>query len=80
MCGCRQSRQSRHAQAAAPAPRTSVAAPPASVSLAYRGTRAVLVRGPATGVGYACHPGETLRVHAPDVPHLLASGAFVRAS
>jgi len=49
------------------------------VPLAYRGVRALLVRGPATGAGYACYPGETIRVHGSDVPRLLASGAFVRA-
>ena len=50
-----------------------------SVTLVYRGARALLVRGPATGAGYACYPGESIRVHSPDVPHLVASGAFARA-
>ena len=78
MCGCRQSSQAT--PSAASSPRAGTVAPPASVPLAYRGVRALLVRGPATGAGYACYPGETIRVHASDVAHLLASGAFVRAA
>jgi hypothetical protein len=79
MCGCRQSSQSPAPPAAVSNARSGAVAPRASVPLAYRGTRALLVRGPATGAGYACYPGETVRVHERDAPHLLASGAFVRA-
>jgi hypothetical protein len=78
MCGCGR-------PAGPPAvPRTATAATPAAaparsgVALRYRGARAVLVRGPATGVGYACHPGDTLVVDARDAPALVASGVFVR--
>lgn len=48
------------------------------VPVRYRGARALLVRGPATGVGYACYPGDTVAAHERDVAALVASGAFVR--
>jgi len=78
MCGCRQSVPSHASTSGGSSSRRPEVAPPASVPLEYRGARALLIRGPATGAGYACYPGETLRVHAPDAPHLLASGAFAR--
>ncbi len=78
MCGCRQSNQGHASTSNGGSSPATAPAPLASVPLAYRGTRALLIRGPATGAGYACYPGETLRVHAPDVPHLLASGVFAR--
>ena len=78
MCGCRPSVQGHAPSSGRSYPRGTEVAPHASVSLTYRGTRALLIRGPSTGAGYACYPGETLRVHAPDAPHLVASGAFVQ--
>jgi hypothetical protein len=51
---------------------------PPSVALRYRGARALLVRGPVTGVGYACYPGDIISAHDGDVVPLVASGAFVR--
>ena len=80
MCGCRQSGAgglSRDARAGADAP--GATAPP-TVALEYRGVRALLIRGPGTGAGYACHPGETIRVHPRDAAHFIASGAFARAT
>ncbi len=66
---------------AAPAPpATPPDAAPATVPLRYRGARALLVRGPHTGVGYACRPGDVLAAYAADVAALVASGAFVRAA
>lgn len=50
------------------------------IPLRYRGTRALLVRGPATGVGYACYPGDTISVHERDVAQLIGSGSFIRAA
>lgn len=60
-------------------------APPPSVggneiALRYRGTRALLVRGPVSGVGYACYPGDTISVHERDVAQLIGSGSFTRAA
>ena len=79
MCGCRQPNQGHSAAGNAAAPAAGASAPAAkAVALAYRGARALLVRGPATGAGYACYPGKSIRVHAADAPHLLASGAFTR--
>ena len=49
------------------------------VTLAYRGARALLVRGPVSGVGYACYPGETVECFPRDVEALVSSGAFLRA-
>jgi hypothetical protein len=46
------------------------------VRLAYRGAHALLVRGPVSGVGYACYPGETVQCFPQDVNALVASGAF----
>ena len=80
MCGCRQSTQGHATAGAGASARRTDPAPHGSVPLVYRGTRALLIRGPATGAGYACYTGETIRVHAPDAPHLLASGAFARAT
>ena len=80
MCGCGGSSQGRASPVGAlSSPRNGEPAAGASVPLRYRGGRALLIRGPATGAGYACYPGETIGVHRVDVPHLLASGAFVRA-
>ena len=79
MCGCQQS----------PAGGTFSAAPSADVAaistsdlvpLEYRGIRALLIRGPASGIGYACYPRETIRVRSQDVAHFIASGAFVRTN
>ena len=50
------------------------------IPLRYRGTRALLVRGPVTGVGYACYPGDTISVHERDVAQLIGSGSFIRAA
>ena len=50
------------------------------VTLSYRGARALLVRGPVSGVGYACYPGETVECLPRDVDALVASGAFARAA
>jgi hypothetical protein len=50
----------------------------ASIALEYRGAQAFLIRGPVTGVGYACYPGVTIRVHERDAPALVSSGAFAR--
>ena len=79
MCGCRQSIPDRGEPSRGSPARAAEPARHASVLLAYRGTRALLIRGPATGAGYACYPGETIRVHRPDAAQLLASGAFVSA-
>jgi len=79
MCGCRQSIQGHGSSSRGSYARGTEVAPRASVPLTYQGARALLIRGPATGTGYACYPGEILRVDALDAPHLLASGAFVRA-
>jgi hypothetical protein len=49
-----------------------------TIALRYRGRRALLIRGVTTGVGYACYPGNTIRVHARDAKALIASGAFAR--
>ena len=76
MCGCRQPDADRGAPVSST--RTAMPARRASVPLVYHGSRALLIRGPATGAGYACYPGETIRVHAPDAPHLIASGAFAQ--
>jgi hypothetical protein len=80
MCGCRQSGGSGlspDARTGADAPAVAAAA---TVALQYRGVRALLIRGPGTGAGYACHPGETIRVHARDATHFIASGAFARVT
>lgn len=79
MCGCRQADPGGASSAGTASPHAGEIPVPPSVRLEYRGSRALLIRGPATGAGYACYPGETLRVHIPDAPHLLASGAFERA-
>lgn len=50
--------------------------PRATIALKYRGRRALLIRGPATGTGYACYPDDTIRVHASDAKALMASGLF----
>jgi hypothetical protein len=49
------------------------------VRLSYRGARALLVRGPLSGVGYACYPGDIVQCFPRDVDALVASGAFFRA-
>jgi hypothetical protein len=51
-----------------------------TIPLRYRGARALLIRGPASGVGYACHPGEIIDVLERDAERLLANGAFVRTA
>lgn len=79
MCGCGQRSSSRAGTGQAPAPAEStpvVGAP--LVPLRYRGARALLVRGPVTGIGYACNPGDIVSAHDGDVVRLVASGAFVR--
>lgn len=67
---------SGHVHREAPAP--SVAGN--EIALRYRGTRALLVRGPVSGVGYACYPGDTIAVHERDVAQLIGSGSFTRAT
>jgi hypothetical protein len=51
---------------------------PGTVTLRFRGARAVLVRGPASGVGYSCYPGDTIEAQEFDVSPLIASGLFAR--
>jgi hypothetical protein len=79
MCGCRQPRTSDVSTGTASTDPGIRAAATGRVSLRYRGARALLVRGPATGVGYACYPGDTIVVSARDVDALVASGAFLRS-
>lgn len=80
MCGCRNT----SSPGAAPTPATprGHVAPAASaataVLMAFKGARALLIRGPVTGTGYACYPGDRIRVQVRDVEALLATGAFVR--
>ena len=80
MCGCRQANSGHGTISGVASSGGSQVAVHPSLRLEYRGARALLIRGPATGAGYACYPGETLPVHAPDAPHLLASDAFVRTA
>ena len=79
MCNC-----GRSATGTPAAPSTARSASPMTelptfIVLKYRGARALLVRGPVTGVGYACYPGQTIRASPLDAPHLVASGAFAPA-
>jgi hypothetical protein len=76
MCNCG---RSSSGTGAAPSPVRAANAPaasPAFVALKYRGARALLVRGPVTGVGYACYPGGTIRASPRDAEPLVASGVF----
>jgi hypothetical protein len=47
-----------------------------TIPLRYRGARALLIPGPATGVGYVCHPGEVIAVLERDAERLVAAGVF----
>ena len=81
MCTC-----AREGRIAAPAFRAAgpdSATPPApspGVAVRFVGHRPRLVRGPATGTGYAGYPNESVRAHPDDAAGLLASGFFVATS
>ena len=92
MCGCGKSSgnsparattvrtvRSTHASSAHAVPPR---AEPDTVQLEYLGARALLVRGPVSGVGYACYPGDTVTVYSHDAERLVAGGDFqqVRAT
>jgi hypothetical protein len=77
MCGCGRASVKATAAAARTAPAEPAHGGQASTALEYRGAQAFLIRGPVTGVGYACYPGATIHVHARDAPALVSSGAFV---
>jgi hypothetical protein len=79
MCGCGRSSTTGRAASPAARPARQTPDPAAFVRLQYRGARALLLRGPDAGVGYACYPGEVIRAHPRDAPHLIASGAFALA-
>jgi hypothetical protein len=80
MCGCQQSPAKPVSAAVASAGDTAGVPASDSVALKYRGVRALIIRGPATGAGYSCYPREVIRVHSQDAAHLIASGAFVRST
>jgi hypothetical protein len=50
-----------------------------TVPLRYRGTQALLIAGPVSGVGYLCHPDEVIDVLERDVERLVATRVFSRA-
>ena len=77
MCGCGRPAGEPSARATTPAV-TRETARRATIALKYHGRRALLIRGPATGTGYACYPNDTIQVHASDAKALLASGVFRR--
>ena len=78
MCGCGKASAPQKGTTAAAASTSPTGPPPETAPLKYRGARALLVRGPTTGAGYACYPGAIIRANVRDVPGLVASGAFVR--
>lgn len=79
MCGCGRPSTGAPAASSTARPASPMADLRPFVVLKYRGARALLVRGPVTGVGYACYPGQMIRASPLDAAHLVASGAFARA-
>ena len=73
MCYC--ASEARRAAAAA-RETTPTPAPDPGVPLAFTGREPRLVRGPATGAGYAAYPGESVPAHPDDAAGLVASGWF----
>jgi hypothetical protein len=75
MCGCGRS-TTPLATTATQSPGSRDNGRQAAVPLKYRGRRALLIRGPATGIGYACYRGDTIHVHVSDAKALIDSGVF----
>ena len=83
MCTC--AREGRHAAraAASPSPVPAPGPPPPPgprVAMTFVGQHARLVRGSATGAGYAGYPNERLDVHPDDAASLVGSGFFVTSA